>query len=111
MILVYRELGLSLKEISRIGDAPDYDQNRALEHQIGLMQEKVSHLQNRISFAKGMLLTLISRSFGSSGTLPTGYSRDVSVALLSVHRSHNMHPDHLLYILLEAPCAWRGCLI
>ena len=56
MILVYRELGLSLKEICRILDAPDYDRNRVLEHQIRLMQDKVLQLQNRISFAKGMLM-------------------------------------------------------
>ena len=55
MILVYRELGLSLNEISSILDAPDYDRNRVLEHQIKLMQERVEKLQNRISFARGML--------------------------------------------------------
>ena len=56
MILVYRELGLSLNEISSILDAPDYDRNRVLEHQIQLMQERVEKLQNRISFARGMLM-------------------------------------------------------
>ena len=55
MILVYRELGLSLNEISNILDAPDYDRNRVLEHQIQMMQERVEKLQNRISFARGML--------------------------------------------------------
>ena len=55
MILVYRELGLSLNEIGDILDAPDYDRNRVLEHQIKLMQERVEKLQNRISFARGML--------------------------------------------------------
>ena len=54
MILVYRELGLSLNEIGSILDAPDYDRNRVLEHQIKLMQERVEKLQNRISFARGM---------------------------------------------------------
>ena len=56
MILVYRELGLSLNEIGSILDAPDYDRNRVLEHQIKLMQERVEKLQNRISFARGMLI-------------------------------------------------------
>ena len=56
MILVYRELGLSLSEIGSILDAPDYDRNRVLEHQIKLMQERVEKLQNRISFARGMLM-------------------------------------------------------
>ena len=56
VILVYRELGLSLNEIGSILDAPDYDRNRVLEHQIQLMQERVEKLQNRISFARGMLM-------------------------------------------------------
>lgn len=56
MILVYRELDLSLKDIGIILDAPDFDRNRVLEHQIRWMQEKITKLQNRISFAKGMLL-------------------------------------------------------
>ncbi len=56
MILIYRELGLSLKEISHILDAPDYDRNRVLEHQILLMQDKVNKLQDRISLAKGILV-------------------------------------------------------
>ena len=55
MILVYRELGLSLNEIGSILDAPDYDRNWVLEHQINLMQERIEKLQNRISFARGML--------------------------------------------------------
>ena len=56
MILVYRELGLPLNEIGNILDAPDYDRNRVLEHQIKLMQERVEKLQNQISFARGMLM-------------------------------------------------------
>ena len=55
IILVFRELGLSLKEIANILHAPDYDRNRCLEKQIILMQKQVSRLQNRISLAKGML--------------------------------------------------------
>ena len=55
MILVYRELGLSLNEIGSVLDAPDYDRSRVLEHQIQLMQERIEKLQNRISFARGML--------------------------------------------------------
>ena len=57
MILVYRELGLSLKEVGSILDAPDYDRNRVLEHQIKLMQERIEKLQNRIALAKGMLMS------------------------------------------------------
>lgn len=56
MILVFRELGLSLKEIGDILHAPDYDRNRVLEKQIKLMQERIGKLQDRIALAKGMLL-------------------------------------------------------
>ena len=56
MILVFRELGLSLKEVAGILHAPDYDRNRVLEKQIMLMQERVQKLQDRIALAKGMLL-------------------------------------------------------
>ncbi len=55
MILVFRELGFSLKEIADILHAPDYDRNRVLEKQIALMQERIDKLQNRIALAKGML--------------------------------------------------------
>lgn len=55
MILVFRELGLSLKAIADILHAPDYDRNRCLEKQIKLMQERVGKLQDRIALAKGML--------------------------------------------------------
>ena len=55
MILIYRELGLSLKEIRAVLDAPDYDRDRTLEHQIGLMQKKRDQLQDRITLAKGIL--------------------------------------------------------
>lgn len=56
MILVYRDLGLALKDIAAILDAPDFDRNRVMEHQIDLMQKKADQLHNRISLAKGMLL-------------------------------------------------------
>ena len=54
MILVFRELGLSLKEIAEVLHAPDYDRNRVLEKQIALMQERIGKLQNRITLAKGI---------------------------------------------------------
>ena len=56
MILVFRELGLSLKQIANILNAPDYDRNRVLEEQIQWMQARVEKLQNRIVLAKGMLV-------------------------------------------------------
>ena len=55
MILVYRELGLSLGEIGSILDAPDYDRNQVLEHQIKLMRRRIEKLQNRVTLANGML--------------------------------------------------------
>ena len=56
LILVYRQLGLSLTDIANILDVSDYDRNRVLEQQIQLMQQKVTKLQNRISLAKGILV-------------------------------------------------------
>ena len=55
MILVFRELGLSLKDIADILHAPNYDRNRVLEKQIKLMQARTQQLQDRIALAKGML--------------------------------------------------------
>lgn len=44
MIVVFREQGLSLKEIADILHVPDYDRNLVLEGQIKLMQERVGQL-------------------------------------------------------------------
>ena len=57
LIIVYRELGFSLKKIAEILDAPDFDRNRALEEQIVLLEQKREQLQNRITFARGLILT------------------------------------------------------
>lgn len=54
MILVFRELGLSLKQIAGILDAPDFDRNRVLEQQIRLMEERIGLLKDRIHLAKTM---------------------------------------------------------
>ena len=56
LVLIFKELGLSLKEIADILLAPDFDRNRCLEKQIKLMQDRVEKLQNRITLAKGMLI-------------------------------------------------------
>lgn len=56
MILVFRELGLSLKQIADILHAPDFDRNRVLENQITLMQARINALQDRITLARGILL-------------------------------------------------------
>lgn len=57
LILVYREIGFSLKEIGVLLDVPDAERNRILSEQISRMQGKVSQLQNRIHFAGGIKLT------------------------------------------------------
>ena len=57
LIIVYRELGFSLKKIAEILDAPDFDRNRSLEEQIALLEQKREQLQNRITFARGLKLT------------------------------------------------------
>lgn len=51
-ILLYRELGLSLKEIGAVLELPDGARNRVLEQRIRNMQESVEKLQNRIHLAK-----------------------------------------------------------
>ena len=55
-ILLFKELEFSLKEISRIIDAPDFDRNTALEQQIQLLTMKKEHLENLIDFARGIKL-------------------------------------------------------
>lgn len=57
LIIVYRELGFSLKRIAEILDAPDFDRNQALDEQIALLEEKREQIQNRITFARGLQLT------------------------------------------------------
>ena len=57
LIIVYRELGFSLKKIAEILDSPDFDQNKALDEQIALLEQKREQLQYRITFARGLKLT------------------------------------------------------
>jgi len=57
LIIVYRELGFSLKKISDILDAPDFDRNKALDEQLALLEQKREQIQNRITFARGLQLT------------------------------------------------------
>lgn len=57
LIIVYRELGFSLKKIAALLNAPDFDRNRALDEQIALLEKKREQLQNRIFFARGLKLT------------------------------------------------------
>lgn len=56
LILLFKEIGFPLKEIQSILTAPDFDRKRVLEHQIDLLQQKVTYLQNRIQLARGIQL-------------------------------------------------------
>lgn len=53
-ILLFRELQFPLKDIKAILDSPDFDRNKALEQQIELLTMKKEHLENLISFARGI---------------------------------------------------------
>jgi DNA-binding transcriptional MerR regulator len=56
LILLFRELEFSLKDIAGILDAPDFDRNRILEQQIELLKAKATHLQTLIHLAGGIKL-------------------------------------------------------
>ena len=56
LILLYREIGFSLKDIREILDAPDFDRNRVLDQQVALLQKKTEHLKNQITLARGIKL-------------------------------------------------------
>lgn len=51
-ILILREIDFSLKEIQEILDTPD--STSALDMQIQNLEQKVQHLQNRLTLARGM---------------------------------------------------------
>lgn len=53
-ILLFRELQFSLKDIKEILDSPDFDRTQALEQQITLLQLRKEHLENLITFARGI---------------------------------------------------------
>ena len=53
-ILLFRELEFPLKEIKEILSSPDFDRNKALEQQIILLTMKKEHLENLITFARGI---------------------------------------------------------
>lgn len=56
-ILLFRELEFPLKEIKTILGNPDFNRNRALEQQIELLTLKKEHLENLITFARGIKLS------------------------------------------------------
>ena len=54
LILLFRELEFPLKEIRDIIRSSNFDRNKALEHQIKLLELKKEHLQNLIDLANGI---------------------------------------------------------
>lgn len=56
LILLFRELGFPLKEISAVLDAQDYDRNRVLEQQIRLLEKKQERLEYMTNMARGIQL-------------------------------------------------------
>lgn len=53
-ILLFRALAFSLKEIQAILQSPNFDRNRALGQQIHLLTLKRAHIDNLITFARGL---------------------------------------------------------
>lgn len=53
-ILLFRELEFPLKEIKAILDSTNFDGKKALSQQIKLLELKKQHLENLISFARGI---------------------------------------------------------
>ena len=54
LILLFRELKFSLKEIKDIINSSDFDRNKAIEQQIELLTLKREHLDSLITFARGI---------------------------------------------------------
>ena len=54
MILLFKELQFPLKEITTILDNPEFDRSKALEQQIKLLELRKEHLENLITFARGL---------------------------------------------------------
>ncbi len=55
-ILLFRELEFPLKDIRKILASPDFDRNKALQQQIELLELKKEHIENLITFARGIKL-------------------------------------------------------
>jgi DNA-binding transcriptional MerR regulator len=53
-ILLFRELEFPLKDIVRIVSSPDFDREKALKQQIELLELKRQHLDELITFARGI---------------------------------------------------------
>lgn len=54
-ILLFRELEFSLKEIKAMMEDPDFDREKALKQQIGMLMLKKEHLEDLIRFARGII--------------------------------------------------------
>ncbi|MGI6019439.1 MAG: MerR family transcriptional regulator [Marvinbryantia sp.] len=54
LILLFRELKFSLKEIGGIIDSPAFDKEKALEQQLELLMLQREHINNLISLARGI---------------------------------------------------------
>jgi len=55
-IMLYRELEFSLEDIREMLDSKDFDRNRMLDQQIELLTLKRKHIDNLITFARGIKL-------------------------------------------------------
>ena len=53
-IMLFRELEFPLKDIKEILDSSNFERNRALEQQIELLTLKKEHIENLITFARGI---------------------------------------------------------
>ena len=53
-ILLFRELEFSLKDIQKMMASPDFDHEKALSQQIEMLTLKKEHLENLITFARGL---------------------------------------------------------
>ncbi|MBO7565216.1 MAG: MerR family transcriptional regulator [Clostridiales bacterium] len=56
-ILLFRELEFPLKDIREILKSPSFDRKKALQQQIELLMLKKKHLEDLITFARGIKLT------------------------------------------------------
>ena len=54
MILLFKELEIPLKDITKIIDSPQFDRSKALEQQIKLLTLKKEHIENLINLARGI---------------------------------------------------------
>lgn len=53
-ILLYRELGFSLRDVARMMDSPDFDRREALQQQIALLEMHVQRLTRILDLARIM---------------------------------------------------------